>query len=117
MALTNDLFNPMLDAAGGEIDSVSLHDDDPGSTGVNELAGGSYARQTPSWGSASGGEIQTSSALDFDVPGGNTVAWVGLWDSTGPTFLGGIQLDASEAFSSDGTYTVTSITLSLDNAA
>jgi hypothetical protein len=116
MALTNNLFNPMLDAAGTEIGEVSLHDADPGATGTDELTGGSYARAVPAWGAASGGSVQTSAAMDFTVPGGSTVAWVGLWDGAGTTFLGGVELATTEVFAADGTYTVTNITLTLANA-
>lgn len=116
MALTESLFNSMLDDAGTEIGSISLHDADPGLTGANELTGGSYARQVPTWAAASGGSVQTSSALDFSVPGGSTVAYVGLWDGAGTTFKGGVQLATSEVFAADGTYTVTNITLTLANA-
>lgn len=116
MALTNNLFNPMLDEAGTQVGLVSLHSADPGATGTNELVGGSYARQAAAWAPASGGSVQTSSALDFSVPGGSTVAWVGLWDGAGTTFMGGVQLATSEVFAADGTYTVTNITLTLANA-
>lgn len=116
MALTNNLFDPMLDEAGTQAARVSLHSADPGLTGANELAGGSYARQTPAWAAASGGSVQTSAAMDFSVPGGSTVAWVGLWDGAGTTFMGGVQLTSSESFSADGTYTITNITLTLANA-
>lgn len=116
MALTDDLFDPMLDEAGNQISLVSLHDADPGLTGTDELTGGSYARQTPAWAAASGGSITTSASMDFDIPGGNTVTWVGMWDGAGTTFMGGVQLSSSEVFSADGTYTVTSITLTLADA-
>lgn len=116
MALTNDLFDAMLDEAGTQVGSVSLHSANPGLTGASELVGGSYTRQVPTWAAASGGSVQTSSAMDFSVPGGSTVAWVGLWDGAGTTFMGGVQLATSEVFAADGTYTVTNITLTLANA-
>lgn len=116
MALTNGLFNTGLDAMVGTADSVSLHESDPDPSGTNEVSGGSYARQTPTWDAASGGAVSISSSISFDVPGGSTVAYVGLWDSTGPTWKGSIELSASESFSGDGTFTVTSMTITLSNA-
>lgn len=116
MALTNSLFNTGLDAMVGDINSVSLHEADPDPSGTNEVSGGSYARQTPSWDSASGGAVSLGSSMSFDVPGGSTVAYVGLWDSAGPTWKGSIALDASESFSGDGTFTITSLTITLSNA-
>lgn len=51
------------------------------STGVNEVAGGSYARQTTAWGAAAGGTISLSNAPVFSVPGSTTVRYIGLWDA------------------------------------
>lgn len=116
MALTNALFNTGLDAMAGDIDSVSLHESNPDPDGSNEVSGGSYARQTPTWDAASGGTVSIGSSLSFDVPGGSTVAYVGLWDSTGPDWKGSIQLDSSESFSGDGTFSVTSLAITLSNS-
>ncbi len=56
------------------------------STGANELSGGSpaYARVVPTWGTAAGGAISTTSiASAFNVPPGSPtiVAWVGIFDA------------------------------------
>lgn len=61
--------------------AVSLHTGFPGSTGANEVAGGSYARQTPSLGAYSGG-VRVASSNTWNVPAGTTVRWVGYWVST-----------------------------------
>lgn len=116
MAITNALFNIGLNAQGAAAVLASLHSANPGTTGTSELTGGAYGRQSVTWGAASAGSIQTNAAMDFSVPGGSTVAWVGLWASGGTTFLGGIQLASSEVFGADGTYTVTSINLTQTNA-
>lgn len=116
MAITNAMFNIGLTAQGAAAVLASLHSADPGTTGTSELTGGSYGRQSVTWGTASSGSIQTNASMDFSVPGGSTVAWVGLWETGGTSFLGGIQLASSEVFSSDGTYTVTSIALTQTNA-
>lgn len=115
MALTNGLFNTALDAMAGDAVSVSLHSSNPDPTGANELTGGTYARQTPTWGAASGGTVSITSDLVFDVPGGSTVAYVGLWD-TGGSWLGSIQLTDSESFAADGQFTVTAMSITLTNA-
>ena len=63
-------------------------------TGANELSGGSpaYARVVPTWGTAAGGSISTTSiASAFNVPPGSPtiVAWVGIFDAlTGGNFQG-----------------------------
>lgn len=61
-------------------------------TGANELAGGSYARQAAVWAAAAGTprtKVSTGSpAASFSVPA-STVAWVGRWDAvTAGNFLG-----------------------------
>lgn len=72
---------------------ASLHSNIPDASGSNELSGGSpaYARKPISFNPASGGRLikATSPAVQFDVPAGSTVAFVGLWTSpVGGTFLG-----------------------------
>jgi len=59
-------------------------------TGANELSGGTYARVVPTWGTAAGGSISTTSiASAFNVPANSTVAWVGIWDAlTAGNFVG-----------------------------
>lgn len=116
MAFTHSFRNTGLTAMGGQAVLASLHSANPGTTGTNELTGGSYGRQSVTWGAASNSTIGTNAAMDFSVPGGSTVAWVGLWASGGTTFLGGIQLASSEVFASNGTYTVTSINITMTDA-
>lgn len=63
---------------------VSLHTADPGTTGSNEVSGGSYARQN---GTFSGGAL--SAAVNFtNMPAVSGNLWVGVW-SSGGTFLWG----------------------------
>ena len=59
-------------------------------TGTNELSGGSYARVVPTWGTAAGGAISTTSvASAFNVPANGVVAWVGVFDAlTAGNFVG-----------------------------
>lgn len=60
-------------------------------TGANELVGGApaYARKAATWAPASGRSKATSAGMVFDVPGGNTVRWIGFEDAvTAGNFLG-----------------------------
>lgn len=112
MALTASALNTAADSVTARADQVSLHDADPAGTGANELSGGSpaYARKTPTWGAASGGVAAITGALVFDVPTGATVAYVGYWDSTGPTFLGSDAV-TNEVFAAQGQYSLDTASL------
>lgn len=107
--LNDTAKNLMLDALGGEIAFLSLHDDTP-TAGANELSGGSpaYARKAVVWNEAASGELDDSSnGIDFDVPAGSTVAFVGFWSAaTDGTFYGYAELDTPEVFAGQGVYTV-----------
>lgn len=116
MALSSALFDVMLDAGGAVATRVSLHTADPGVGGSSEVSGGSYARQTVTWSAASGGTLTNASSVEFDVPGGVTVTHVGLWNSAGTTFYGGIELSSPESFGAAGTYELTTLSLTLINA-
>ena len=110
MGLNNTAKNVMLDALAAVAGYASLHSADPGATGTNELAGGSpaYARIAVTWGSAASGVVSLSSSPQFNVEGGDTVAYVGLWSAaTAGTFYGSDAV-TSETFAGQGTYTVTS---------
>lgn len=72
---TTDAKNEMLN--GLSVTSLSLHSAYPGTTGANEISGGSYTRETVSFGAASG-EVRTASSVVFDVPA-STVSWVAGW--------------------------------------
>lgn len=100
----------MLDAVGAVAVWISLHSSDPGTTGANELAGGTpaYARQEGAWDPASGRVIALSGAETFDVPGPSSVAFFGTWDaSSGGTFYVGGALSAVENYTGQGTYVLT----------
>lgn len=69
--------------SGVTIDTASLHTGYPGTTGVNEVSGGSpaYARKACTLTTPSGGQRLQSAAVTFDVPS-STVRWVGYWNAT-----------------------------------
>ena len=72
---------------GQTFTAASLHTGFPGTTGANELSGGSpaYARKTITMSASSGGQRLLAGAVTFDVPA-STVRWVGYWNSS--TFIG-----------------------------
>src|ERR1700750_487503 len=69
---------------------ISLHTASPSTTGANEVAGGSYVRQSGSFAAASGGTNATNGTLTFASMPSCTVTHVGFWDaSTNGNFLWG----------------------------
>lgn len=65
---------------GNAITHVSAHTGIPDSTGSNEAAGGSYARQSVSWAAASSGTRSNSGTITFDVNAGTYYA-IGFWSA------------------------------------
>jgi hypothetical protein len=61
-AVSSDLAVAAVTAVAGYL---SLHTADPGTTGANEVSGGSYARQAITWNAASGGEQTSSDGQTF----------------------------------------------------
>lgn len=84
MSITVTGKNAMLDAL--DVVSLSLHTAFPGATGANEVTGGTYARKAATFGAAAAGVRTMSAAVTPDVPA-CTVAWAGLWDTAGTTFM------------------------------
>ena len=114
MPYTNDAKSVMLTALAGVAVRVSLHTADPGLTGINKVAGGSYADQTVTWNAVSAGNLDSSNQPVFDVPAATTVTHFGVWNTGGTTFYGSAALSASESFTDAGTYTLTDIDLDLN---
>lgn len=116
MGLTVAAKNLMLNALGAAVGYVSLHTGDPGSTGANEVVGGSpaYARKAVTWNSASGADLDNNANPTFDIPAGTTITHYGLQSaSSGGTFYGGDALSAPETFGGQGTYTLTDLDVTL----
>lgn len=116
MALSNSAKNLMLDQLATVAIYASLHTASPGTTGVNEVTGGSpaYARKSITWNSASSGNLDNNANPVFDVPASTTVSHFGLWSAvTTGTFYGGDVLSASETFTGQGTYTLTDVDVTL----
>lgn len=86
---------------------ASLHTADPSTGGTSEVTGGSYARESISWGAASAGTAASDAPIVFDVPGSTTITHLGYWSAlTGGTFYGSRALDTSQTYATDGTYTI-----------
>lgn len=80
----NDLAKSTgVDGIAALVDFLSLHEGNPGTTGANEISGGSpaYARKGVAFGAAAAGVATNSGAITFDVPAGKTIYHVGLWDA------------------------------------
>jgi len=81
-------LNAALSAIAALLDLASLHNAFPSATGANEITGGSYARQTITWSAPASGALDSSNQPAFSVPAAATVAWIGYWDTSGPTWQG-----------------------------
>jgi hypothetical protein len=95
---------------------ASLHTGDPGTTGTAEVTGGSpaYARKAVTWSAPSSGSVTTSGSVTFDVPASTTISYMGLWSaSTGGTFYGGAALSSPETYGAQGTYALTTATVTI----
>lgn len=115
MPLNETAKNFMLDQLGSNIAYISLHSGDPGSTGVNELSGGSpaYARKAVSWNAAASSNLDSNGTQVFDVPAGSTVAYIGYWSAlTGGTFYGSGDV-TDETYASQGVYTLSDSDIAL----
>lgn len=127
-AITNDAKNYMLDQRYGSGASsgtyMTLHSADCTTTAAtaaaNEISGGSpaYAAKQVNFNAAASGQKTLAAWVVFDIQAGDSFSHYGLWrhvtSRTQPEFIGCAALTAAEgAYGSQGTYTVTAITLSL----
>ena len=84
---------------------ISLHSNDPGTTGLNEIAG--IARQQTTWGASSAGTATGSQVTFNSVPAG-AYTWYGVWTAaSGGTFRWGFQLSPGVTLSDVGVVLVT----------
>jgi hypothetical protein len=95
--------NVMIAAAMTDITAVGIHSGDPGTGADNEISGSGYARQTPTFGSASGGVVTLTSTLNYDGPASANALWYSLW--AGSTRYGKGQITSGDtAFNVDGKF-------------
>src|SRR5690554_6745232 len=97
--------NDATDAMVAHFVMVSLHTSNPGNDGSNEVSGGDYTRVEASWSSASGGLAGITQNLVYQVPAGNEITHLGMWNSDG-NWAASAQLDESQPFNNDGELTV-----------
>lgn len=124
-AASNYLENELLDHVFKNLAFTSptttylaLFTTDPTDAGSgNEVSGGSYARQTISWGTTSGGSLSSNADINFaDMPA-VTVTHVGIYDaSTAGNLLWHGALSSSKTVNSGDTFSITSgnLTVTLD---
>lgn len=99
--------NTLATAYGDAADFAALYTTVPGATAGTEVSGGSpaYARKAITWSAPTNGVI--TATVTFDVPTGTTVVGAGVHT----LITAGVYLDGgtvtSQAFSSQGTYTLT----------
>jgi hypothetical protein len=116
MSFSDAARNAMLDHLGTIALYASLHSADPGTTGANELTGGSpaYARKPITWNPAATSNLDSDAEPLFDVPPGTTVSHWGLWSVVSDgTFYAGDDTSTVEVFTGQGTYALTDLDLSL----
>lgn len=93
---------------------LSLHTADPGEDGSSsEVTGGSYARQTITFGAASGGVSSMSNSPSFTNMPSCTVSHVAIWDNLSNCLFKG-ALSASKTVNSGDTYNQSTLTITLD---
>lgn len=113
MPLNDNGKNAAADGLAAVAVFMSLHSGDPGTTGANELTGGSpaYARKAIAWAAASAGQRASSSGQTFDVAAGTTVLYYGYFSaSSAGTFygyfpIGGHQPQAATFAAATDTFT------------
>lgn len=100
----NDAVNAV--AQNGAANVYSLHTGDPGTTGANEVTGGSpaYARKTATGFPAAASGAATNSQVVFDVPAGTYTHWA-RWKAG--VFYEGGPLPAAETYNGQGTLGLT----------
>lgn len=89
MPFSVEAKNAMLDYLATLVGKLSIHDNSvsPGATGAGEIAG--TTRQTPTWGTASGGSLAQTNTVSFaSIPSGTTAKYIGMWNTAGTVWYG-----------------------------
>ena len=99
--------NAAVNAVTANMPYEGLNTGDPGTTGANEVSGGSYARQSVTWGSASAGTAVTTNAQNFTSMPSCTCTYMSWWSaSSAGTYEGGGALGSSLTVPSGATVAV-----------
>lgn len=93
-------------ARDGGADWFSLHYGDPGTSGANEIGGGTYGRVQVPYPAAINGS-STNLGATHNVPANTDLTHFGRWDAqTGGNFFSGGPLpNGGDHYGSPGTYT------------
>ncbi len=84
---------------------VSLHTDDPGATGTDEVVGGDYERKIPTLGDPAAKVIANTVAIEWENMPACTVEYLGLWDTEAtPNFWWGGALTVSKTLGAGDTF-------------
>lgn len=87
---------------------ISLHTGDPGTTGANEVSGGSYVRQRPPFNAAASSQAKNTSSISWTLLPAATITHIGIWDaSSGGIYYLGAALSTSIPVLAGGTATIT----------
>ncbi len=103
----NKILDAVFNATAFSVTSVyvSLHTAAVGEAGTSEVTGGSYARQSADFTTATSGALDNTAILDFTSMPAVTVTDVGVWDaSSAGNFLWGGTLTASKTVNSGDTF-------------
>lgn len=114
MAIQEEILNDAVDSMTPHLVSFSLHTEDPGDTGDNELTGGDYSRVEGEWSPASGALSGVTEDLVYLVSAGNVITHVGMWDSD-DVWAASAKLSNPQSFVNDGELTVKTLTLRIVN--
>ncbi len=101
--------NSMLNSLSGKtaalaLTALSIHTNDPGLTGSNEVAGGGYARSAVSgtdW-TVANGESVLGNDKSYVGPANSPAIYYGAWSGT--TFCGGGAITGDVVFNSSGQF-------------
>ena len=96
---------------------VSLHTADPTDAGTGtEVSGGSYARQSATFGAPSNGVSTTTADITFPqaTASWGTIGWIGIWDaSTSGNLLYHTALDTSKSIDTGDIFKIASSSLTV----
>ena len=96
---------------------ISLHTADPTDAGSGtEVAGGSYIRQSATFGAPSNGVSTTTADITFPQATANwgTIGWIGIWDAqTTGNLLYHTALDTSKAIDNGDIFKIASGSLTV----
>lgn len=104
---TNTMKTTLATAYKNAATYAAVYTTAPGASAGTEPSGGTptYARKLISWGTVTNGVV--SATVTFDIPTGTTLVGAGVHDAiTAGNYLDGGAV-TSQAFASQGTYTLT----------